>query len=168
MVENRISLIVAIANDLAIGKSNQLLWHIKDDLRLFMKTTSQHVVLHGRKSFESIGKPLPNRTNIIITRKKDYSYPGCFVVNSLEEGLELANRLEQNGEIFILGGAQIYQQSLDKVDRMYISHVDAVFPDAEAYFPDVDMDQWSQIDFCSFPKNERNEYAFDFAIYERS
>ena len=157
---------MAIANDGSIGKDNGLLWTIKDDLKLFMRATSQHVVIHGRKSFESIGKPLPNRTNIIITRDTDYSHPGCYISHSLDEALVLAQQLEQNGEIFILGGAEIYAQSLDKVDRMYISHVDGFFPEADAHFPDLDLDAWELVDFVRFPKNERNEYPFAFAIYE--
>lgn len=166
-MKNRLSLIVAIANDGAIGKDNDLLWKIKDDLRLFMKITSQHVVIHGRKSFESIGKPLPNRANIIITRDTTYSHPGCFVVHSLNEAIVLADRLEQNGEVFVLGGAQIYGQALDLAERVYISHVDAVFPDADAHFPHLDLDNWTEISYRSFPKNERNEFAFEFGIYER-
>lgn len=160
-------MIVAMANDMAIGKDNDLLWHIKDDLRLFMRTTSQHVVIHGRKSYEAIGKPLPNRSNIIVTRDRSYEAEGCFVTHSVDEAISLAQRLEQKGEIFILGGAEIYRQSLDLVDRMYISHVDAEFPDAHAHFPSYDESDWEQINYCSFPKNERNEYAFEFAIYER-
>ena len=165
---NKVSLIVAMANDMAIGKDNDLLWHIKDDLRLFMRTTSQHVVIHGRKSYEAIGKPLPNRTNIIITRDRSYEAKGCFVTHSLDEALSLAQKLEQNDEIFILGGAQIYEQSLSKVDRMYISHVDASFPDAHAFFPDYNAENWSQVYYEAYPQNERNEFAFEFAIYERA
>ena len=90
---NKISLIVARAKDNAIGKDNDLLWKIKDDLRLFKSTTAGHVVIHGRKSFESIGKPLPNRSNIIITRSKQYEADGAFVTHSLTEALELANNL---------------------------------------------------------------------------
>ncbi|MFY0644758.1 MAG: dihydrofolate reductase [Bacteroidia bacterium] len=166
MRKNRLSIIVAIANDFAIGKDNELLWHIKDDLKLFMRATSQHAVIHGRKSFESIGKPLKNRTNIIVTRDEDYSYPGCYVVHSLKEGIELADRLEQKGEVFILGGAEIYRQALPLVDRIYVSHVDAVFPAADRYFPEINFDDWEVLNYCSFPQNERNEYSFEFAIYE--
>ena len=166
MSKNRLSIIVAIANDFAIGKDNDLLWKIKDDLKLFMRATSQHVVIHGRKSFESIGKPLKNRTNIIVTRDKSYSYPGCFVVHSLDQAINLANKLEQKAEVFILGGAEIYKQALPLVDRLYVSHVDAVFPDADRYFPEINFDDWEVLNYCSFPQNERNEYPFEFAIYE--
>lgn len=166
-MKNIISLIVAMAEDYAIGKDNNLMWHIKDDLRLFMKTTNQHVVIHGRKSYESIGKALPNRSNIIISRDANYKAPGSFVVNSLENALALAAKLEQKGEVFILGGAQIYAQSFAVVDRMYISHVKASFPEAHVHFPSFDDSAWKKVSSTHFPKNEVNEFAFEFAVYER-
>jgi len=162
-----ISLIVARAKDNAIGKDNDLLWKIKDDLRLFKSTTAGHVVIHGRKSFESIGFPLPNRSNIIITRNKDYKADGAFVTHSLREAIVLGNKLEMNDEIFILGGAEIYKQSLDMVDRMYLSEVDASFPEADAHFPELDLDGWKQVKCDSYEQNERNEFAFDFCVWEK-
>ena len=167
MAKNKVSIIVAVGKNLEIGKDNQLLWHIKDDLKLFMSTTSQHVVMHGRKSFESIGKPLRNRTNIIITRDRSYAYPGCFVCHTIEDALELANRLELKEEIFVLGGAQIYEQAMDQIDRMYISHVDGEFPEADAHFPKIDYSQWEVQQSMKYPKNQDNEYAFEFIVYER-
>ena len=164
---NKISLIVARAKDNAIGKDNDLLWKIKDDLRLFKRTTAGHVVIHGRKSFESIGKPLPNRSNIIVTRSNEYKADGAFVTHSLAEALELANSLEQNGEIFILGGAEIYRQSLGLVDRMYLSEVDAQFPNADAFFPEPNLNNWKQISCESHAQNEVNEFAFDFCVWEK-
>ncbi|PCJ65029.1 MAG: diacylglycerol kinase [Bacteroidetes bacterium] len=161
------SLIVARAQDNAIGKDNDLLWKIKDDLKLFKSTTAGHVVIHGRKSFESIGRPLPNRSNIIITRNKDYKAKGAFVTNSLEEAIELGHQLEQNGEIFILGGAEIYRQSLDLVDRMYLSEVKSEFPEADAYFPEPNLIGWEQTQCVPYEANEVNEFAFDFCIWEK-
>ena len=158
---------MAVAKNWAIGKNNQLLWHIRDDLKLFKSITNGHVVIQGRKSFESIGKPLPNRTNIVITRNADYSAPGCFVVNSLDAALELANRLEQKGEVFVIGGAEIYRQSLDRVDKMYISHVEHTEEDAHVYFPEVDLSAWKKLESKSFPQTETNEYAFEYVAYER-
>lgn len=162
-----ISLIVARAKDNAIGKDNDLLWKIKDDLKLFKKTTAGHVVIHGRKSFESIGFPLPNRSNIVITRNKDYKAEGAFVTHSLADAIELGKKLEMNDEIFILGGAEIYRQSLDQVDRMYLSEVDASFGDADAYFPELNLDGWKQVKCESYEKSEVNEFAFDFCVWER-
>jgi len=164
---NKISLIVARATDNAIGKDNDLLWKIKDDLRLFKRTTAGHVVVHGRKSFESIGFPLPNRSNIIITRNKEYKADGAFVTNSLEEAIDLGHKLEQNGELFILGGAEIYRQSLDLVDRMYLSEVDGKFPEADAHFPEPNLNGWEKVKCDSYEKNETNEFAFDFCVWER-
>lgn len=162
-----ISLIVARAKDNAIGKDNDLLWKIKDDLKLFKNTTAGHVVIHGRKSFESIGFPLPNRSNIIITRNKDYKAHGAFVTHSLTEAIELGKKLEMNDEIFILGGAEIYRQSLDLVDRMYLSEVNGIFSDADAHFPEPNLNGWKQVGCDSYEKNEVNEFAFDFCVWER-
>ncbi len=162
-----ISLIVARAKDNAIGKDNDLLWKIKDDLRLFKRTTAGHVVIHGRKSFESIGFPLPNRSNIIITRNKDYKAEDAFVTNSLEEAIELGRKLEMNDEIFILGGAEIYRQSLDLVDRMYLSEVKGEFPDADVYFPEPNLEGWNQVKCDTYEQSEANEFAFDFCVWER-
>lgn len=164
----KISLIVARAKNNAIGKNNDLLWKIKDDLRLFKRTTKGHVVIHGRKSFESIGKPLPNRTNIVITRNKDYNAKGAFVAYSLNEALDLAKKLEQKEEIFILGGAEIYKQSLEIVDVMYLSEVDAVFEDADAFFPEINLEGWKQTKCDKYDKSEVNEFGFDFCVWERS
>lgn len=156
-----------MAEDRAIGKDNQLLWRIRDDLKLFKSTTLNHSVIHGRKSYESIGKPLPNRTNIIVTRNKDYIQEKCLIAHSLDEAIQLANDNEENGEIFILGGAQIYTESLGKIDRMYISHVEANFPEADAYFPTFNLNEWEKVSSAKYPMNDRNEFAFDFCIYDR-
>jgi dihydrofolate reductase len=162
-----ISLIVARAQDNSIGKDNDLLWKIRDDLKLFKRTTAGHVVIHGRKSFESIGFPLPNRSNIIITRNKHYKAEGAFVTNSLEEAIALGHKLEMNDEIFILGGAEIYRQSLDLVDRMYLSEVKAEFPCADAYFPEPNLKGWNQVKCDTYEQSEANEFAFDFCVWER-
>jgi dihydrofolate reductase len=166
-VKNTISLIVAIAKNNAIGKDNQLLWKIRDDLKLFKQTTDGHVVIHGRKSFESVGKPLPNRTNIIITRNADYTHAGAFVVHSLKEAIALGEKLEQKEELFILGGAEIYKQSLGLLDKMYISHVETTREDADTFFPEVDLTNWQKIKSLSFNASDVNEFGFEFAVYEK-
>ena len=162
-----ISLIVAKAQNDAIGKDNDLLWRIRDDLKRFKKLTSHHVVIHGRKSYESIGKPLPNRTNIIITRSKSYQAPGAFVCHSFEEALDLAMKLEHHGEIFVIGGAEIYRQSLPYVNRMYISEVKADFPNADVFFPKLNLEGWQCIERQEYQKSEFNEFDFDFLIWEK-
>ncbi|MEY2923726.1 MAG: hypothetical protein RLZZ337_266 [Bacteroidota bacterium] len=166
-MKNTVSLIVAIAENNAIGKDNQLLWRIKEDLQLFKRTTEGHVVIHGRKSFESVGKPLPNRTNIIITRNKEYVAQGAFVVHSLDEALKFGEKLEQNGELFILGGAEIYKQSLDLVSRLYISNVHASPTDADAFFPPVDYSKWEKVKSQAYSQSDVNEFGFEFCLWER-
>lgn len=165
--KNKISLIVAMSQDYAIGKNNQLLWKISDDLKCFKQTTIGHVVIHGRKSYESIGNPLPNRTNIVISRQENFIAEGCLVVNSVENAISLANTLEQNGEIFILGGAQIYEIALPLVDNMYISKVEAEYPDADTFFPPIDWDQWTLESTTAFAQSDKNEHAFSFNLYQR-
>jgi len=129
-----ISIICALSENRAIGKDNKLLWHIPEDLKRFQKITSGHPIIMGRKTFESIGNPLPNRTNIIVTRDSLYHAPDCIICPSLEEALQYARAHEQN-EIFIIGGGEIYQQALPSVDKLYLtvikgnSEVDTFFPD---------------------------------------
>lgn len=162
-----ISLIVAKAQNDAIGKDNDLLWKIRDDLKRFKKLTSHHVVIHGRKSYESIGKPLPNRSNIVITRSKSYQAPGAFVCHTFDEALDLAKKLEHRGEIFVIGGAEIYRQSLPYVNRMYISEVKADFPDADVFFPKLNLEEWQCVERQEYQKSEFNEFEFDFLIWEK-
>lgn len=162
-----ISLIVAKAQNDAIGKDNDLLWRIRDDLKRFKKLTSHHVVIHGRKSYESIGKPLPNRSNIVITRSKSYQAPGAFVCHTFDEAIDLAKKLEHHGEIFVIGGAEIYRQSLPHVNRIYISEVKADFPDADVFFPKLNYDNWNCVEKQEFQKSEFNEFDFDFLIWEK-
>lgn len=130
----KISLIAAIASgNRAIGKNNRLIFHIPEDLKRFKKITSGHVVIMGRKTFESIGRPLPNRTNIIITRDPQYFVEGAMVVHSLEETLRQAQDIET--EVFVIGGGQIYQQAIGLADKLYLTIVEGN-PDADTFFPD--------------------------------
>ncbi|MDG1721077.1 MAG: dihydrofolate reductase [Bacteroidia bacterium] len=162
-----ISLIVAKAQNDAIGKDNDLLWRIRDDLKRFKKLTSHHVVIHGRKSYESIGKPLQNLSNIVITRSKSYQAPGAFVCHTFDEAINLAKKLEHHGEIFVIGGAEIYRQSLPYVNRMYISEVKADFPDADVFFPKLSLEEWQCVERQEYQKSEFNEFDFDFLIWEK-
>lgn len=157
-----IALIVAVGQNNEIGKDNDLLWRIRDDLRLFKQTTNQHVVIHGRKSYESIGKPLPNRTNIVVTRNKNYKTEGAFIVHSLEDALSLAQELEMNNEVFVLGGAEIYKQSLSYITQMHISFVQASFTDADAYFPSVEWKNWKQVEERTFEESDVNQFGFTY------
>ncbi len=134
MNQPTISMIAACAENRAIGKDNKLLWHIPEDFKYFKNKTARHVVIMGKKTYDSIGRPLPNRENIVITRDINCKIEGCIVVHSLEEALKKAKALEQNGEIFIIGGAQIYNLGMKFTDKLYITLVKGNF-DADAFFP---------------------------------
>lgn len=136
-----ISIIVAIAHNGAIGKDNALLWHISDDLKRFKRITSGHPVVMGRKTYESLGRPLPNRINVVITRNTDFRAEGCTVVHSMAEAVSLFPATE---EVFVIGGAQIYAEALDIADKFYLTKVEAQY-DADTFFPKWDPAQWREI-----------------------
>ena len=164
------SLIVAVAQNWAIGKNNDLLWHLPKDLKFFKEKTLGHYVIMGRKSYESIPekyRPLPNRINVIVTRNKDYKMEGCVVVNSIEDGIKLA---VQNGdtEPFVIGGGQIYKQAIqdDLIDKMYITEVHKFF-EGDAFFPAIDKDIWKEIGREKHLSDEKNKLDFDFVTYAK-
>lgn len=154
-----ISIIVAKALNNAIGRNNQLLWHISEDLKYFKKVTSSHTIIMGRKTWESIGRPLPNRRNIVISSQKDNndsSFKGAEVYSSLEEALKEAldnNNTTLNKEIFIIGGGQIYNQTLPIADKLYLTIVNQTIEDADTFFPEIDLSQWEEIE------NEKLDYG---------
>ena len=158
-----VSIIVAIAQNGTIGDKNSLLWHIKEDMRFFRTTTSGHAVVMGRKSFESLGsRPLPKRTNIVITRA-DREFEGALTAHSLEEAIRLA---EGDEEIFIIGGAQIYREALRVADRMYITRVMHDY-EGDTSFPDIDLSEWELVAEEKHDRGEEYEYPFAFLTYER-
>ena len=161
-----ISMIAAIAQDFAIGKDNDLVWSIKDDMRLFRQKTTGHAVLMGRKTFESFGRPLKNRTNLVVTRNTDWNAEGAHVFNEIQAAIDYARELGE-GELFIIGGGTIYKALLPQADRLYISHINTRVPDAEAFFPEFHQENWQVIESEKFEQNERNEFAFEFKLYER-
>lgn len=162
-----ISMIAAIGKNRELGKDNKLLWHIPEDLKRFKRLTEGHVVIMGRKTFESIGKPLPNRINIVITRKiqmtksKDQiksKTQNLYFSDSLEKAIQLAKNLQSiPGEIFIIGGASIYHQGLKYADKLYLTIVDKEYPDADAFFPD-----YSEFKITKEEKKSRKEYLYKF------
>lgn len=156
-----ITIIAAVAANNALGKNNQLIWHIPADLKRFKKVTSNHHVIMGRKTYESLGKPLPNRTNIIITRNKEYTVEGCVIVNSLQEAIEVA---KEDSNPFILGGAQIYKQALDFADKLDLTLVHHNF-EADAFFPEIDLKIWKEISREDFKANEKNSYNYSFVTF---
>lgn len=158
-----VSIIVAIAQNGTIGDKNALLWHIKEDMRFFRTTTSGHAVVMGRKTFESLGsRPLPKRTNIVITRA-DRTFEGVLTAHSLEEAIALAGDDE---EIFVIGGAQIYAEALDVADRMYITHVEHDY-EGDTSFPAIDFSKWQLTNEERYERGEEYEYPFSFRTYDR-
>ena len=158
-----VSIIVAIARNGIIGDKNALLWHIKEDMRFFRTTTSGHAVVMGRKTFESLGsKPLPKRTNIVITRA-EREFEGALTAHSLQEAIRMAGDDE---EIFIMGGAQIYREALPVVDRMYITHVERDY-EGDTSFPEIDFAQWKLVDVVRHERGEEYESPFEFRTYDR-
>lgn len=158
-----VSIIVAAAQDNAIGYKNQLLWHMPADLKYFKETTRGHPVIMGRKTFESVGKPLPGRRNIIITRQKDYQVAGAEVVHSLQDALDLCDPGDEN---FIVGGAQIYAEALGYTDRIYLTLIYEKFK-ADTFFPPIDQALWQVISEQPHTADARNPYDYNFMIYQR-
>lgn len=156
-----ITLIAAAAENNALGKDNDLLWHLPEDFKRFKQITSGHYIIMGRKTFESFPKPLPNRTHIIITRQEEYLVEGCLVVHSLEEALEIA---PQNEEVFIIGGAQIYEQALPFADKIDLTRVHIEL-DADAFFPEYNTSEWNLVFSEKHFKDEKHQYDFTFETH---
>lgn len=158
-----ITVIAGIGRNNELGKNNDLLWRLSADLKRFKKVTSGHHIIMGRKTFESIGKPLPNRTSIIITRNDNYFVDGCLVANSLENALDL---VKNDDEVFIIGGAQIYKQTLEKnlADKLDITLVNGEF-DADVFFPEIDTKIWKKVSEENFKADDKNEFDFSFVTY---
>ena len=159
-----ISLIVAASINNAIGKENQLLWHLPNDLKFFKNTTWGGVVIMGRKTFESVNKPLPGRTNIVITKQPDWNAENVEVANSLDDALEKATALNFK-EIFIIGGGEIYKQSITIANRIYLTKVHTEI-DGDTFFPDLNND-WKMISNRDFKSDEKNKFDHSFQIWER-
>ncbi|MBU8892355.1 MAG: dihydrofolate reductase [Bacteroidales bacterium] len=158
-----LSIIVAVAGNNVIGKDNDLIWHLPRDLKHFKETTIGHYVIQGRKTYESCGRPLPNRTNVIITRDKNYTADGCIVVHSLEQAIFEA---KNDPEAFIIGGGKIYEQALSLVDRIYLTKIHHLF-EGDTYFPEIKKDEWTEVDRRDFEADEKNKYPFTILILDR-
>ena len=159
-----ITIIVAKAENNVIGNENQLIWHLSSDLKRFKSLTSGHPILMGRKTYESIGKPLPNRTNIVITRNEEWKEVGVFTSNSLEEAIKKAKEFDD--EIFIIGGGNIYKQSMEFADFLEITEVHQEF-EGDTRFPEIDEKIWKEVSRERFEKDEKNEFDYSFVRYER-
>lgn len=160
----QISLIVAMDENRVIGKNNQIPWHLPADLKRFRKLTMNKHVIMGRKTFESIGKPLQGRYMIIMTRDKDYSAPGCEIARSVEEALEIAPQDTQ--ELMIAGGVEIYKQFFDRADRVYLTRIHEEF-EGDTYFPELKFKDWNMCSIENFFPDEKNPYSYTFYTFER-
>lgn len=161
-----ITIIAAIGKNNELGKNNDLIWHLPADLKRFKKITSSHTIIMGRNTFESIGKPLPNRKSIIITRNESYQKKGCEIVHSLEEAIEI---IKDQQEAFIIGGAQIYKEAMQKnlVDQLDITLVDEGF-DADVFFPRIDLEKWTEVSREYFLADKNNKYNYSFISYKKT
>ncbi len=164
----KISLIAAIAQNNAIGKNNDLLWHLPADMQHFKRTTEGCTVITGRKNYESIPerfRPLPNRINIVVTRNENYNAPGANVVSSLEAALQLAEQSDE-GEVFIIGGGEIYSQSINLANKLYITKVFHNF-DGDTYFPKIDTLLWKLTKCSDINTDEKSQLQYQFIEYEK-
>jgi dihydrofolate reductase len=160
-----ISLIVAMDESGGIGKNNRLVWHLRTDLKRFKEITMGHVLVMGRKTWETIGKPLPGRTMVIISRNRDYRVDGCIVVHSLEDAIGYARKLGEI-EVFIIGGGEIFKQALNIADIIYLTRVHTVV-NADVFFPKLDQSEWEISHREKFPQSDQDDYASEFQVLIR-
>lgn len=159
-----VTLIAAAAENNALGKDNQMIWRLPDDFKRFKQLTTGHYIIMGRKTLESMNGPLPNRTNVVITRQPNYTHEGCIIVNGLMEALAAC---PQDEEVFVIGGGEIYSQSIDKADKIELTRVLGISPDADAFFPDIDPDKWVKAEQVHHDKDEKHAYEFVFETWVR-
>jgi dihydrofolate reductase len=163
-----ISLIAALTKNRVIGKNNDLPWHLPDDMKYFMQTTKGHCVIMGRRNYESIPekfRPLPNRTNIVLTRQKAFEAANCHVVHSLSEALAFAQKQNEN-EVFIIGGAEIYTMALPHAQRLYLTEIDTVL-EGDTFFPSYDKAQFTETSRKHHLADARHPFVFDFVVYDK-
>jgi len=163
-----ISIIAALSQNHIIGKNNTLPWRLPDDMKYFMQTTKGHYVIMGRKNYQSIPekfRPLPNRTNIVITKQPDFEAPGCRIVHSLPDAIALAKKADQE-EVFLIGGAGIYKEGISLADRMYLTEIMGSM-DGHVYFPEFNKAEWTETSRNHHPIDINHVYAFDFVVYQR-
>jgi len=163
-----ISIIAALSKNRVIGINNDLPWHLPDDMKYFMQTTMNHVVIMGRKNYESIpekSRPLPNRTNLILTRNLNFRAEDCTIISSLADGISLAKKRGEN-EVFIIGGGQVYQEAIRLADLMYLTEINTEIKNGEVFFPEFD-DEWEAFSRVHHPTDDAHDFSFDFVKYNR-
>ncbi|WP_332695790.1 dihydrofolate reductase [Halalkalibacter lacteus] len=158
-----ISFVVAMDRNRLIGKENQLPWHLPADLAYFKRVTTGHTIVMGRKTYESIGRPLPKRKNVVLTRSEGYEAEGCEVVHDIEDVLQMA---KQEKECFVIGGTEVFRLFWDYVDRLYVTYIDETF-DGDTYFPKIEEEQWEIASVEMGKVDEKNRYPHEFRTYER-
>lgn len=158
----RISAILAMSENRVIGNNNKLPWHLPADLKHFKNLTMGHPILMGRKTYESIGRPLPGRSNIVITHDPNYQAPGCIVVQSIEDALAAAKDAD---EIFIIGGAAIFQEMLSYVQRIYLTLIHQQI-NGDTFFPALDVNQWKEIEKVDYTEDTNNPYSYSFIVLD--
>jgi dihydrofolate reductase len=161
-----VSIIVAMDENGGIGLAGHVPWRLATDLKLFKQATMGHHLILGRKTYESICKPLPGRKMVVVTRQMDYQAPGCTVVHSIEEALDLARTISET-EAFVGGGAEIYSQALPLADRMYLTRVHAMV-ETDTYFPEFDGSEWEVQERLEYPPGEGDEYGFRYEVWNRT
>jgi len=159
-----ITLIAAAAENNALGKDNQMIWRLPDDFKRFKQLTTGHYIIMGRKTLESMDGPLPNRTNVVITRQENYTHEGCIIVNSLDAALAAC---PQDEEVYIIGGGEIYKQSIAIADKIELTRVLGISPEADAYFPEINTDEWTLTESVFHGKDEKHSYEFVFETWVR-
>jgi dihydrofolate reductase len=160
-----ISLVVAASTNNVIGKDNQLLWNLPNDMKFFKNTTWGMPCIMGRKTYDSLGKPLAGRANIVITRQKDWQAEGVKVVSSLDESLQVAAETDAK-EVFVIGGGQIFEQAIGIANRIYITRVHAIL-EGDAYFPAFKESEWTLLSQLDFQADDRHAYAYSFQVWQR-
>lgn len=152
-----------MADNRAIGKDNELLWHLPDDFKHFKAITMAKPILMGRKTYQSIGRPLPGRKNIVVTRDLTFAADGVLVVNSIDAALDA---VKEDAEVMVIGGASFYQQMLPLADKLYVTHVHHHF-DADTFFPEIDAEQWRVVEQTEHAADERHAFSFSFIEYQK-
>ncbi|WP_322970990.1 dihydrofolate reductase [Faecalibacter sp. LW9] len=159
-----IKLIVAKASNNVIGDKNNLIWHLPNDLKHFKNLTTGHPIIMGRKTYESLGRPLPNRTNIIITRDQNFIDDQIIITHSLEQALAKANEIQE--DVFVIGGGEIYKHAMEYVDIIYLTEVHHEF-NGDTYFPEIDEESFEEVERVHHMKDEKHPYSYSFITYKR-
>lgn len=164
----KISLIAALTKNRVIGRNNDLPWRLPDDMKYFMETTKSHHIIMGRKNYESIParfRPLPERVNLLLTRQSNFVAPGCRVIHSLQEGIDMAHQANEP-ELFVIGGSEVYKLALPSATHLYLTEIDTEL-DGDAFFPEIDHTQWNEVSRRQHPMDDRHKFAFDFVVYSK-